>query len=404
MNSSRPFPGQVLSTLMLMVVTFIIGIFVGAQFSTTLAQDSTSPPPEAREAFAAFWQTYNLIRSEYLDPVETRTLVDGAINGMVNALGDEYSGYMDPDVFPMLNDDLGGEISGIGVVIRTNDNSLIEVVGLLEGSPAEAAGILPGDIFARVDGQDVTGISQMELAMRVRGPVGTTVEITMLRGSQLVDFSIVRAAISIPDVRSERLEGDLGYIALAQFSPDARQEIEAALDKLDPATLQGLIIDLRGNGGGLFDSAVDVASLLIDSGTILYEDFGDREITIRARGNAVDLGELPVVLLVDELSASASEIVAGAWKDYGAATLIGETTFGKGTVQTWNTLVNGGGVRLTIARWLTPDRSWIHNQGITPDIEVVWTPMTAEEAEIDLQLQAAIDLLLGQPAAAMPAS
>jgi carboxyl-terminal processing protease len=399
MTSIRLLVGRLLPTMTLTIVIFTVGFIVGTQSNITFAQDNTQPPPEAREAFGAFWQTFNLIQDDYLEDVPVETLVDGALTGMMDVLGDEFSSYMNPELFPLLNQDLEGSITGIGVVIRTNEAEEIEVVGLLEDSPAEKAGVLPGDIFAEVDGQNMLGVSQSELAAVVRGEEGTTVEITFRRGEELIELSIVRARIEIPNIETDKLEGGIGYVALNQFSPNAREELEGAIDDLNLAELNGLVIDFRGNPGGLLDSAIDVGSLLVDEGTIVYEDFGNREIELSARGDAIDI-DIPIVLLVDETSASASELVAGAWQDYDVVTVMGETTFGKGTVQTWHTLINGGGVRLTIARWLTPERNWIHEQGITPDIIVEWNPSTPEEAETDLQLQAAIDFLLGETATA----
>jgi len=394
MNSPSNFPGKFLPTALLIAFVFALGVFVGSQHEITFAQSAGAPTEEAREAFQAFWQAYNLIRSDYLDreQVDDATLVNGAIDGMMNALGDQFSGYMDPDTFEMMNDDLDGEITGIGVVIRTNEAEQIEVVSVLEGTPAQTAGIMPGDIFVAVDGQDMTGISQMELALVVRGPEGTTVDITMLRDDKLVDFVIERQRIQIQNVDSERLDGDIGYVRLNEFSPDARAEMDAALEDLQPDTLKGLIIDFRGNLGGLLNSAIDVGSLLVNEGTLVTEDFGDQQDDLTAEGNAIAL-DVPIVLLVDESSASASELVAGAWQDYGVVTVIGETTFGKGTVQTWHSLINGGGARITIARWLTPNGQWIHQQGITPDIVVDWSPTTAEDYADDIQLSAAIDYL-----------
>ena len=399
MTPIRSIVGRLLPTITLAIVIFSVGFIVGTQSHISFAQDITQPPPEAREAFGAFWQTFNLIQDDYLEDVPVETLVNGALTGMVDVLGDDFSSYMDPELFPLLNQDLEGEITGIGVVIRTNDADEIEVVGLLEGSPAEKAGVLPGDIFAEVDGQNMLGVSQSELAAVVRGEEGTTVDITFRRGEELIELSIVRARIEIPNIESEKLNDDIGYVALNQFSPNAREELEGAISDLNPEELNGLIIDFRGNPGGLLDAAIDVGSLLVEEGAIVYEDFGNREVELNARGNAINL-DVPIVLLVDETSASASELVAGAWQDYNLVTVMGETTFGKGTVQTWHTLVNGGGVRLTIARWLTPERSWIHQQGITPDIIVEWNPTSAEEAQNDLQLQAAVDFLMGEPAAA----
>lgn len=371
---------------LLVIVVFAGGFVLGNQHSISMAQNSFSMPPEAEALFEPFWQVYNLIQSDYLDSVEPEILVDGAINGLMDSLGDQFSGYMDPEVYPLLNDDLSGEIEGIGVVIQTlEDTGEIEVVNVLTGAPAIEAGILPGDIFTAVNGEDVTGFSQLELAGKVRGAAGSSVTITMLRDEELIDFTMNRARIQIPTVESRILDNSIGYIKLFEFNDDARAALDDALAELDASELNGLIFDLRGNPGGLLNSAVDVASAFLDDGVILIEDFGDgREQTLNVNGNFSGV-TIPMVVLVDETSASASELVAGALQDQGRATIIGEITFGKGTVQTWHQLTNGGGVRLTIARWLTPDRHWIHEQGITPDVIVEWTPESYNDPN-DVQL------------------
>ncbi len=383
MSSTR---ARQLQVSMLLVLIFVGGFVLGSQYSIGMAQNSFSMPPEAETLFEPFWQVYNLIQSDYLDPVEPEVLVDGAINGLMDSLGDQFSGYMDPEIYPLLNDDLSGEIEGIGVVIQTlEDTGEIEVVNVLPGAPALEAGILPGDIFTAVNGEDVTSLSQLELAGKVRGAAGTSVTITMRRGEDLVDFTLNRAHIQIPTVESRVLDNHIGYIKLFEFNDDARTALDDALVELNAHELSGLIFDLRGNPGGLLNSAIDVASAFLDDGVILIEDFGDgREQTLHVNGNFSGLN-IPMVVLVDETSASASELVAGALQDQGRATIIGEITFGKGTVQTWHQLTNGGGVRLTIARWLTPNRHWIHNEGITPDVIVEWAPEIYNDPN-DIQL------------------
>jgi carboxyl-terminal processing protease len=219
----------------------------------------------------------------------------------------------------------------------------------------------------------------------------------MLRGEERIEFEIVRARIIIPNTETATF-GDIGYVKLNEFTGEARDNLDAAIESLNPEDLSGLILDLRGNPGGFLDSAVEVASAFIEEGNlILTEDFGERfdAVTFEANGDYLDLG-IPIVVLVDETSASASELVTGAWQDYGVVTVIGEITFGKGTVQTWQELSNGGGIRLTIARWLRPSGEWIHGVGITPDIIVEWTPEHFDEVgnpETDPQLAAALEYL-----------
>ena len=256
-------------------------------------------------------------------------------------------------------------------------------------SRAQEAGILIGDIFVEVDGVDVIGLSQLELAALVGGEKRTRVTIVMLRGDQRVTFEMTRARIEIPNVESEIVDNNIAYVKLNQFSAEARGELEQAITALDVNRRAGLIVDFRDNPGGLLSSAIEVASAFIPDGPVVIEDFGDGEERVfNANQDALDI-HVPIILLVNEASASASELVAGALQDTERATILGETTVGKGAVQPWNSLANGGGVRLTIARWLTPNRSWIHEVGITPDVVVEWTPQSDDDAN-DPQLDAAI--------------
>ncbi|MEP7292694.1 MAG: S41 family peptidase [Chloroflexota bacterium] len=385
---------QHFSLALVVALIFFAGFALGNQYAVGSAQGNTTPPPEAAQAFEPFWQVYNLIQSDYLNPVDTAALVDGATSGLIDALGDPYSGYMNPQVYDLINSDLSGEFDGIGVVIHTNEETEeIEVVGMIDGAPAAAAGIKPGDILSAVDDQQVLGMNQTELAVAVRGAEGTQVKITVKRGDELLDFMITRAHINVPNTETNILDGNIGYVRLNQFTANARADLDSALAAVAVNERSGLILDLRDNPGGLLNSAIDVASAFVPSGTVTTEDFGDENTNeFDANGNTANIA-VPIAVLVNGGSASASELLAGALQDYDLATIIGETTLGKGTVQTWHELVNGGGVRLTIARWLTPDGHWIHEQGITPDITVTWENQTFEPGEDDPQIDAAINYL-----------
>lgn len=384
--------------ILLMTIVFAAGFAAGTQSGEARAQGSL----ERGEAlFRPLLEAFAVIEDQYVDPfgreLRREALLDGAIRGMVEALDDEYSGYMDPTSYAFSNSDLAGQFEGIGVVIRRGDNG-IEVVGVMEGTPAAQAGVRVGDVFVEVDGVDVTRDNNLELATKVRGPAGTTVNITFRRGSELIAMEIVRARIDIPNIEQRIIEGtNLGYIRLNQFTSEARQQINQALADLDINSRDGLIFDLRGNYGGLLSSAIEVGSAFIESGPIVIEDFGEgRPETVLSANGSYSGITVPIVVLVDETSASASELVAGALQDLDVATIIGEPTLGKGTVQVWRQLSNGGGVRITIARWLTPKRKWIHGQGITPDIVVEWTPEeAATDDKPDPQLSAAIEYLEG---------
>jgi carboxyl-terminal processing protease len=335
---------------------------------------------------------------------------------MVEALEDPYSNYVDAESFPFVDDRLSGEIFGIGVVIgEIEDTGEIEVVNVIDGTPAAAAGVEVGDIFMTVEEEEILGLSYLELAARVRGPEGTEVDITMRRGEDLIDFTIERARIEIPNVEYEVLEDNIGYLSMSSFTAIARQQVDEGLDALNVDDLSGLIFDLRGNPGGFLDTATEIGALFVEDGDLLIEEFGTgEERTFRVEDGVVyevfSSGservytenaafaniEVPIVVLIDERSASASELVSGAWQDLGVATIIGETSFGKGTVQTQNTLVNGGGVRLTVARWLTPAGNWISEIGVTPDIVVEIAEDAELEAGEDPQLEAAVEYLREQ--------
>ncbi|MBI1276504.1 MAG: PDZ domain-containing protein [Anaerolineaceae bacterium] len=384
-----------LSISLLIVLVFVAGFVLGSQRNPLLAQGDTAAPADAAKAFEPFWQVYNMIQSTYLDrdKIQDSKLVDGAIKGMVDTLGDQFSGYMDAETYPLFNSDLSGEVEGIGAVVQTDEKTkAISIAQVLEGSPAEAAGLKSGDIFLKVEGADVTQATQFDLVRLVRGKEGTLVNLTMQRGDQTLDFKIIRAKITTPVVESKSLDNGIGYVKLRSFDVNAYQEVSSAIEKLGGKNLKGLVLDLRGNPGGLLTSAIDIASMFLKDGTVLVEDFGNGN-TQTYKTNGKYLGyEIPLTILVDENSASASELVSGAMQDTGRATLVGVKTFGKGTVQTWQQLVNGGGIRLTIARWLTPNGHWIHGNGVTPDVVVEW-PQANRDSENDPQLNAAIESL-----------
>ncbi len=394
---------QHVTAALIVALIFFGGFALGNQYAVGRAQDNTSEPAGAEQAFQPFWQVYNLIQNEYIDKVDTATLVDGATKGMVNALGDQFSSYMDPKTYKLVNSDLSGEFNGIGVIIHVDETTgQIVVAGLLDGAPAAAAGIQPGDIFATVNGTDVTGMNQADLAALVRGDEGTPVKITVRRGEQKLDFDITRAHITVPNVESKVLPDNVGYVKLNQFTATARADLDSALKSIDVNQRAGLILDLRDNPGGLLNSAIDIASAFIKTGPVVTEAYSsDNQHVYNATGAFADI-QVPIAVLVNEGSASASELLAGAMQDRHVATIIGAQSFGKGTVQNWQDLVNGGGLRLTIAKWLTPDGRWIHKVGITPDIVVNWKPTTIDPNADDPQMDAA-EHFLETPAGAATA-
>lgn len=375
-----------------LLTTFAV-FLLGILFGSIYLHQPSSALSDTDQAFEPFWDAFAIVESRYIDPVPIELLVDGAIAGMVEALEDEHSGYIRPDLCDRAVD-FSGEFSGIGVTIATiEDTGEIEVVTVIANSPAADAGVMPGDIFYEIDGQVVTGMTQAELSAIVPGPRGTVITIAFKRDNELVTFEIVRDIFTLPTVSYAMLTDNIAHIEMKDFNDLSRQQLDDAFDALDIDKTTGLIFDMRGNPGGTLASAIEIGGAFIEDGVLLRQVSRDlsEEVT-RTSGGYADI-DVPIVVLVDETSASASEVIAGAMQDYGVATVIGETTFGKGTVQNIPHLSNGGCVRITVKRWLTPNGHWIHDQGITPDIIVEWNQDDDEAGSIDLQLRAALDFL-----------
>jgi carboxyl-terminal processing protease len=344
--------------------------------------------------FAPFWQAWDIVHTEYLDqPVDDIKLVQGAIDGLMRSLGDENSSYMDPITFEIANTSISG-YEGIGAEVDTS-GSLLKIVTPFPGSPAEKAGLKAGDQILRIDGEDMAGINPELVRKKVLGPAGSHIVLTIQREGVKDPFTvdIIRGKIQLPTMESEMLPEKIGYIHLYLFSSNSGDLLTSALENLMSQNPKGLILDLRGNPGGLVESALDVASQFLPENTlVLTEKRGSEETrdVTRAGGLAI---EVPLVVLVDKGSASASEIVAGAIQDHGRGILVGETTYGKGSEQFWIPLVNNqGAIRVTIARWYTPNGRQISKIGLTPDYAV---PYTEDDfnADRDPQRAKAIELL-----------
>jgi len=356
---------------------------------------ASAPSAELEQLFVPFWEAWDLVHREYVDqPVEEIRLMQGAIRGMLQALGDQHTSYMDPDEYVQANTRLEGEYEGIGAFVDT-DSEFLTIVSTIPNSPAEAAGLKPGDEVIAVDGDDMTGVDGNLVVRRVLGPAGTKVTLTIRRegAEDPLEFVIERAKIVIPSVESEMLENEIGYVRLYDFGDRTTRDLRAALRDLLEEDPRGLILDLRGNPGGFLTTAIEVASEFIGEGVVMIERFGDgrEEVYEADRGGLAT--DIPLVVLIDAGTASASEIVAGAVQDHGRGTLVGDTSFGKGSVQDWTPLSeNGGAVRITIARWYTPDNRQIHEVGLTPDVVVEITEEDIQN-DRDPQLEKAIELL-----------
>lgn len=356
---------------------------------------------DTAQRFEPFWEAWDLIHDEYAG-LDDNALMEGALIGMIASIGDPHTDYMPPDIFARVNEGMSGEYEGIGATVRQNEETGgLELLSLIEDSPAERAGLMVGDQIVRVEGQDVTTWTQNEIIAQVRGPAGTPVRLGILRPgeAEILKYEVVRDRINVSSVTSRILEGDIGYVRLSQFEFNTSSQMRQALETMDVENLNGLILDMRGNPGGYLTTAVEVGSAFLQSGNILIERSPGMEFPHPAQGNAIAV-EVPMVVLVDQGSASASELVAGALQDYERATIVGMPTFGKGSVQTWRELSNGGGVRITISRWYTPNGRSVSEVGIHPDVEVPFEPESISGDE-DNQLTAAVQVLNGtyEPAA-----
>lgn len=359
------------------------------------ATDAT--PTDLQTLFKPFWEAWELVHTQYVDqPVDDVALMQGAIRGMLAALGDQHTSYMDPQEFTDANAGLEGSYEGIGAYVDTSGDYLT-VISPIKNSPAEAAGLRPGDKIIAIDGEDMTGTPPELARRRVLGPAGSVVKLTIAREGEeepLV-IEITRAKIVVASVEHEMLDNGIGYVKLNTFGDTTSREMRDALRDLMSQNPRGLILDMRNNGGGYLQTAVDIASQFIPEGVVLIERYGDgREDIYEARGGGLATA-IPLVVLVNEGTASASEIVAGAIQDYERGTVVGMTTFGKGSVQIWSPLSdNQGAVRVTIAKWLTPKERTIHEVGLEPDVKV---ELTEEDflAQRDPQLDKAIEVLEG---------
>lgn len=360
------------------------------------AREETGTPAELQELFTPFWQAWDIVHEQYVDqPVDDEQLMRGAIEGMLDSLGDPHTSYLDPDENAQQEAPLKGEYEGIGAWVDTTGDYVI-IISPMPDSPAEKAGLKSGDVVIAVDDEDMTGIEGSLVLRRILGPAGTTVKLTISRndGKEIFDVVVERAEITIPSVTGEMLENDIAYVQLTTFGEQTRFELRKTLRELLREDPRGLILDLRGNGGGYLVTAIDVVSEFLSSGTVMIEEYGDgRRVTydVRPGGLATDI---PMVVLVNGGSASASEITAGAFRDHGRALLVGTKTYGKGSVQNWLPLSNDqGAVLVTVARWLTPSGEQINQVGIEPDVVVEITEEDIEQ-ERDPQLEKAIDILL----------
>lgn len=352
------------------LLAFLLSVVVNAQFLRDFSglSEEVFSSPTGR----AFLQAYGALKAGYLNETDDEVLLQGAIEGMLGALEDPYTSYATPEQAAQDAENRSGSFEGIGAVLQPRNratDTVVEVINVYSGSPAEEAGVQVGDIFVEVDGVDVQEATTQEIVRMVRGPAGSEVRLGFRRPGVegVVYITVTRGSIAIVDVESTVLEGGVGYLSISSFANErVHDQLTEQLENLKARGITSLILDLRNNGGGLLDQGVRVADEFLSEGDIVFQ---------RARGVTQRLAtadpawfDLPMVVLVNRNSASASEIVAGALQDTGPATVIGEETFGKGVGQSVVSLSNGGQLVYLSFEWLTPSRRSINEQGITPDV------------------------------------
>ena len=364
---------------------FIMGVFlviflsVGITAAALLVGDEKVQPTiiNDREEFAHLYEAYDILQEKYYKDLDDEALVEGAIDGMVDALDDPYSDFMNKEEASSFNEVISSSFEGIGAEI-TQQNSKIVIVSPIKGTPAEKAGLQPNDIIVSVDDTDLTGVSSSEAVKLIKGEKGTTVTLVIQRGSaEPFTVKLVRDTIPIQTVYAEMSDNGIAQIHLTTFSTSTTDELVEALEEMSSQGMKGLVLDLRGNPGGIMEQAINIANMFVPDGETIFQveyPDGNRQV-YKADGN--DKIDVPMVILVDNGSASASEIVAAAAKESAGIKVVGETTYGKGTVQTAQEFNDGSNLKYTSAKWLTPDGNWIHEKGIQPD-EAVALPEYAQ--------------------------
>lgn len=388
-------------------LSFTGGMLVGGQGSVhtvvshlPLIGDQLDATPDPSVDLASFWKAWNALNENYVITHASSTLptakerLYGAISGLASSYGDPYTLFFPPAEAKKFAETISGSFAGVGMEIDVKDK-VLTVVTPLKGTPAEAAGIQSGDKIVAIDGKSTEGLSTESAVSRIRGPIGTTVTFTIIRNSKPLDIAVVRDTIQVPET-DDSLDEKSGvyYIALYEFTANSASLFDQAFQRFKASGARKLIIDMRSNPGGYLDAAVDIASHFLPKGaTVVTEDFDGKETN--AVHTSLGYMDLPagtkVVVLIDGGSASASEIFAGALQDAKVATLIGTKSFGKGSVQTLIDL-DGGSLKVTVARWITPAGHWIMGNGVTPDIVVPYTPADAA-AKKDPQKARAIEFL-----------
>jgi carboxyl-terminal processing protease len=351
------------------------------------------------EGLGTVWEAWHILNQEFVnrEDLDPKKLSEGAIRGMLEALDDPYSSYLDPRHHQLQREDFRGVFEGIGAQVTMREGKLT-IVAPIPDTPAERAGIRPGDIILEVDGESTEGITLMEAVFKIRGPKGTPVTLLVLhKGEEKpVPITIIRDVIKVRTVRVENLPDGVVHLTITSFLENTDEELKEALRQIKRDGARGIVLDLRNNGGGLLDTTVRVASQFLKTGLVLYEVDGRgerRDWQVRPGGLATDI---PMVVLVNGFSASGAEVLAGALRDHDRAKLIGERTFGKGSVNTMRGLSDGSAIYFTIARWYTPKGDLIEGKGLEPNIQVEMPPHARDDPQMEKALEVLRTIMEGR--------
>lgn len=394
MNNFKKVYKSIMLIIVVAIITFILtSIFIHKKVGNTSSYANTKII--SSEFVRKIYAIKQILNSEYISEIDEDELINGAIKGYVEGLGDEYTEYFTKEEMEEFMTETEGNYVGIGIYMlqNTEDNTVI-VLSPIENSPAEEAGILPGDIIRKVDDVEYTGEDFEKISTYIKGREGTKVKLEIERNKEILTFEIERRKIDLYPVESEILENNIGYISISSFDTDCAKEFKNAYTKLSKNNISGLIIDLRNNGGGIVEETLEIADYILEKNDVILitkDKDGNEEIEKSTKKPIITV---PIVVLVNENSASASEILAGALKENDRATIIGKTTYGKGLIQELITLSDGSGIKITIEEYYTPNRNQINKIGIVPDKEVslpgeIKNTYTIEKEE-DTQLQEAI--------------
>ena len=395
--------GIVLAMLLITTLSFAAGFGFCSYRVLDMQHPLGDTPEEYADEFRIFWEAWHIVEEHFYHPEhqpDSQHMTYGAIRGALASLGDPNTNFTEPVYAAIFDEDMGGNFEGIGATVNMQDGQVV-IVRPLPGSPAEKAGLLPADIIQEVDGTPLEGMNLLDAIALIRGPEGTTVLLTIQRPSEtnaeaeIFEVVITRKKQELPTVEGRMLDDGIAYIRLYEFNSPSANRMKDTLEELIEQDPQGLIFDLRDNPGGYLQSAVLIASQFIDDGVVLYErgrDGSEHEYSVRGKGVATSI---PLVVLVNGGTASASEIVAGAIQDHNRGILIGQQTVGKGSVQTSHHLSDGSSLHVTIARWYTPNDEQIDMKGLTPDL-VVKNSSEDLALGLDSQLERAQQYLLEQ--------